>query len=99
VEFLRRLYAGELPVSPEAAETVRALLVLGEAGGVRLSGKTGTARLGDGRLLGWLVGAAERDGVVYPYALNMEGPEAAVWGWGNRAERARAILSEVGVLP
>jgi beta-lactamase class D len=99
VEFLRRLYAGELPFSAEAAGTVRALMVLEEGEGYRLSGKTGTARLGNGRLLGWLVGAVERGGVVYPFALNVEGPSEAVWGWGNRTERAKAILSELGVLP
>lgn len=99
VEFLRRLYADELPVSAGAAETVRRLMVLEEGEGYRLSGKTGTARLGDGRLLGWLVGAVERDGAVYPFALNVEGPSEAVWGWGSRAERAKAILAELGVLP
>jgi beta-lactamase class D len=99
VIFLQRLYEGSLPVSPEASETLRSLMVLDEGEGYRLSGKTGTARLGNGRLLGWLVGAVEREGEVYPYALNVEGPSEAVWGWGDRTDRAKAILTELGVLP
>jgi beta-lactamase class D len=99
VSFLQRLYEGDLLVSPEASETLRALMVLEEGEGYRLSGKTGTARLENGRLLGWLVGVVERGGEVYPYALNVEGPSEAVWGWGNRTDRVKAILSELGVLP
>src|SRR5690606_26121045 len=73
VEFLRRLAAGDLPVSPQAEEAVREILLLESEGGRRLYGKTGwlMARQPD---LGWFVGWVEKDGVRYPFALNMDLP-------------------------
>ncbi|RWP28693.1 class D beta-lactamase [Mesorhizobium sp.] len=67
--FLRRLLAGELPVSDKAHAMTKAILPTFRSGGWTVQGKTGTTRLGDGpdqhslgwRSLGWFVGWANKD--------------------------------------
>jgi beta-lactamase class D len=78
VTFLRRMVAGELPVSPSARDTVMAIMPKFTAGAWTVSGKTGTyyERHGDGsfnteRQLGWFAGWAERgeERLVFAYLI------------------------------
>ncbi|WP_417588716.1 class D beta-lactamase [Pararhodobacter oceanensis] len=69
VQFLARLLGDDLPASAEAQAQARAITVQSEAGGWRISGKTGAAypRRADrsfdrARGYGWFVGWAERGG-------------------------------------
>lgn len=106
VDFLRRLWAGELPVSERSAAIVRDLMLLDEGPGWRLYGKTGTAEVTPTRELGWLVGTVERvreDGSgpdVSLYALNMEGERVwEAWPPDRRAGLVERILVRLGALP
>lgn len=97
--FLQRFYTGQLGVSPGSTEIVKDILVLEETPEYRLSGKTGTAELSEGREVAWLVGYVERQGRVYYYALNLEGEGSVVWDRGRRVTVTKEILRELGVLP
>ena len=74
VEFLRRLYREELPVSKRSMAIVKEIMTLEETPGYRLSGKTGGGPLGEGRFLGWFVGYLETKGEAYLFATQIEGP-------------------------
>jgi beta-lactamase class D len=97
VDFLRRLYEGRLPVSPRTTAAVKEILVMEDSAGYRLSAKTGATSLPDGTMIAWLVGYVERDGGVQYFAMNLSGPEDAVFP--GRVERAKGMLRELGVLP
>jgi beta-lactamase class D len=106
VEFLRRLWAGELPVSERSASVVRELMTLDEGPGWRLYGKTGTAEVTPTRELGWLVGTVERErgdatgADLSVFALYMEGERVwEEWPPDRRAELVERILLELGALP
>lgn len=99
VEFLRHFLAGELGLSPRTEAVAREIMLLQDDGELRLSGKTGTARLPGGRLLAWLVGYAECGGEEYVYALNLEGEGDMVWNeWQapRRITAVRSMLAELG---
>lgn len=78
VDFLHRLYAGRLPVKPQSAAAVQAMMVQSEAGGLRVSGKTGScATTADGRRsVGWWVGRIKAPGKDLVIAASMEGEQA-----------------------
>ena len=99
VQFLRRFYTGQLGASPRSTQLVKDFLVLEETPEYRLSGKTGTARLSEGREVGWLVGYVEREGQTHVYALNLEGRSEDVGLPGRRIGLAKAMLGELGILP
>ena len=98
VEFLRRFYNAELGVSERSTKTARELLVLEEASGYRLSGKTGWAGLGDPNApqVGWLVGYLERGEDVHFFAINIDIRSAE--DARARLTITKAILDELGVL-
>jgi len=62
--FLRKLLAGQMPVSAKAHEMTRAILPSFTAGDWTVQGKTGSTMLGKGgkRSRGWFVGWAEKNG-------------------------------------
>ncbi|HEX8336579.1 MAG TPA: penicillin-binding transpeptidase domain-containing protein [Pyrinomonadaceae bacterium] len=74
VEFLKRLYKEELPVSKRSMRIVKEIATLEETPAYRLSGKTGGGPLGGGRFLGWFVGYLETKGDTYIFATEIEGP-------------------------
>jgi beta-lactamase class D len=74
VDFLRRFYREELPVSKRATATVKDILALEETPDYKLSGKTGGGALGEKRYLGWFVGYVETKGDTYFFATQIEGP-------------------------
>lgn len=96
VELLTRLHAGQLPFTDETRAIVLRNITLSSDKGVRLLGKTGSG-FQDGKwILGWFVGYVEREGKVYVFATNVEGPDGAN---GGRARTiTRAILRDIGLL-
>ena len=74
VEFLKRLYKGELPVSKRSIQTLKEIMTLEETPEHKLSGKTGGGPLGEGRYLGWFVGYLETKDNTYLFATEIEGP-------------------------
>ena len=74
VDFLRRLYKEELPVSKRSISIVKEIITLEETPDYRLSGKTGGGPIGEGRFLGWFVGYVETKDNTYFFATQIEGP-------------------------
>lgn len=70
VDFLRRFYNNDLPVSKSSIEKVKDIIVLEQTDTYKLSGKTGGGRLTDKDNVMWLVGYVEKDSKQYFYALN-----------------------------
>lgn len=70
--FLKRLWATDLPVAPEAQAATRQLVsILRDEPDARIRGKTGTARLPDGSR-NWLVGTVETERGTAFFALWVE---------------------------
>ncbi len=98
VEFLKKFYAGRLPVSKRSVEIVKDILVLEKTPTYTLSAKTGGGSIAEGTLIGWFVGYVETKGNVYFFATNIEGasyPEIRE----KRIDVTKSILQELGVLP
>jgi beta-lactamase class D len=98
VEFLKKLYAGRLPVSKRSIEIVKDILVLEQTPSYKLSAKTGGGSLAEGTYIGWFVGYLETQGNVYFFATNIEGasyPEIR----DKRIDVTKRILTELGYLP
>lgn len=72
-EFLHRLATGKLPAKPDSIEAVKEITLLEKTDEYALHGKTGWYWPdGGGQQIGWWVGWIERDGAVYPFALNID---------------------------
>lgn len=97
VDVLHRLYRDELPFSGRSMEIVRRILVLEEGPEYRLSGKTGTVQQ-SGRPIGWFVGALEKGGRLYCFALNIEGATVDEAFLKARVGITREILNDLGLL-
>lgn len=98
VEFLKKFYAGRLPVSKRATEIVKDILVLEKTPEYTLSAKTGGGSIAEGTYIGWFVGYVETKGNVYFFATNIEGksyPEIRE----KRIDVTKRILAELGMLP
>ena len=92
VDFLRRLYANDLPFSGRNMDIVRSIMVLEEGEGYTLRGKTGWA--GD---MGWFVGYLERGENAYFFAANIDietDDDAPA-----RIGITRGILADLDLLP
>ena len=98
VEFLKKLYAGRLPVSKRSTEIVKDILVLEKTPTYTLSAKTGGGSIAKGTLIGWFVGYVETQGNVYFFATNIEGSSYAEIR-EKRIDVTKRILAELGVLP
>jgi beta-lactamase class D len=99
VEFLKRLYQGDLPLSQRSMNIVKEILVLEKAGSYQLSGKTGSGQ----RLIpheGWFVGYLETKGNVYFFATNFESSSPDGLANGDTARKISLdILRGLGLLP
>lgn len=70
VNFLKKFYLSELPVSPSTQETMKELLEIEKTRDQTLSGKTGWAITGT-QQIGWFVGYVEKNENVYFFATNI----------------------------
>ncbi len=101
VEFLKKLYAEQLPVSRRSIEIVKDILVLEQTPTYRLSGKTGGGSkggTGEGKIIGWFIGYVEREGNVIFFALNIDGENYPAIR-DKRAALTKQILASQGYLP
>ncbi len=99
VEFLKRLYQGELPFSARSMNIVKEILVLDKTASYQLSGKTGSVQ----RITpheGWFVGYLETQGNVYFFATNYETSSPDGLASGDTARKISLdILKGLGLLP
>jgi bla regulator protein BlaR1 len=73
VNFLRRFYDYQLPVSKKNVDIVKEVITLSDEGGVKLSGKTGSGGSSLNKYInGWFVGYVEMKKNVYIFATNIE---------------------------
>ena len=105
VEFLRRLFAGELEVPVEHRTLLQDSLLLETVGGHRISGKTGACPEGKGLWHGWLVGwiepppaEEEHGGISWIFATHLTGASYATIA-DERFRLSRAVLTDLGALP
>ena len=98
VEFLKRLYQGDLPFSQRSMNIVKEILVLEKTESYQLSGKTGSVqRLTP--LAGWFVGYLETKGNVYFFATNFESSSPDGFANGDTARKmSQNILRGLGLL-
>jgi beta-lactamase class D len=98
VEFLKRFYKGELPVSKRTTDIVKDILVLEKTDDYKLSGKTGlSSKLSSGKYLGWFVGYLEKKDDVYFFATNLEDTSSKAL-IPKRVEITKRILTELGLI-
>ncbi|MBA3440586.1 MAG: class D beta-lactamase [Pyrinomonadaceae bacterium] len=98
VEFLRRFYKEELPVSARSIQIVKEIISLEQTPAYKLSGKTGSGSLPGGKALGWFIGYVERSDNVYFFATNIEGANYSAVR-DKRIALTKRILLELGWLP
>lgn len=97
VEFLKRLYKEELPVSKRSVNIVKEIMTLEETPGYKLSGKTGGGPLDENRYLGWFVGYLETKENTYLFATEIEGPTYLAIR-DERIAVTKRILADLGHL-
>ena len=98
IEFLKAFYTGRLPISKRSTEIVKDILLLEATPAYRLSAKTGGGPIAEGKVIGWFVGYVEKDGDVYFFALNIEGPSYIAIR-DKRIDVTKQILRDLGYLP
>jgi beta-lactamase class D len=97
VEFLKRLYKEELPVSKRSIKIVKEITTLEQTPGYTLHGKTGGGPLGENRYLGWFVGYVETKDDTYFFATEIEGP-TYISVRDERIALTKRILSDLGYM-
>ena len=99
IEFLKRLYAGELPFSQRNMDIVKSILIQEKTDDYRLSGKTGSAQRVAPHT-GWFVGYLETQGNVYFFATNIESTGPDGMANGETAKQInRTILQRLDLIP
>lgn len=93
VDFLKRFYTNQLPISKRNIDIVKRILMLGNKEGATLSGKTGTgwrdAVINSEAINGYFIGYVEKDGHTYFFATNLEADGQATGG------KAKAITLQI----
>jgi beta-lactamase class D len=97
IDFLKRLYQGNLPFSKRTMDIVKEMLVLEKTQAYTLSVKTGWAQRVNLQV-GWWVGYVEIQGDVYFFANNFESSAPDARFGPAREEITRAILRELGLI-
>jgi bla regulator protein BlaR1 len=95
VDLLNKLYAGQLPFSPDIVSVVKKNITLSDKDGIRFMGKTGSAFPNGKWTTGWFVGCVEKEGRRYIFATNIQGDGA---NGGKAREITKKIAEELGVL-
>lgn len=72
IEFLRKFYNYNLPVSKQSIDIVKDIILLEKTDSYKLSGKTGGGMMTESDYIMWLVGYIEKDQRVYLYAMNLK---------------------------
>lgn len=98
IEFLKKFYNGNLPVSKRAMDIVRNIIILDQKPEYTFRGKTGWS-ISDVNNNGWLVGWVEANDNVYFYATNCESAKDNEKFGESRRAITEKILKELKVLP
>lgn len=98
LEFLKKFYAGKLPVSRRSIDIVKEIMVQESTPAYKLSAKTGGGPRSAGVVIGWYVGYVEARGNVYFFAMNIDGPNYLSIR-DKRIALTRSVLARLGVLP
>lgn len=76
IDFIKKLYLNQLPVSKRSMDIVKDIMVLQDTLGQTLRGKTGWATFPD-QNIGWFVGYLEEKDNAYFFATNLEAGQPA----------------------
>lgn len=98
IEFLKKMYKRELPVSERSISIVEKIMILDVTSEYVFRGKTGWSQ-SETENNGWLVGWVERGGNVYFYATNCESSLDNKKFGESRRNITEKILRDMGVLP
>lgn len=71
INFLKRLYQSELPISERTEMIMKRMIVIEDTDDYKLSGKTGWS-IRNGNNNGWFVGYVETQSKIYFFATNIE---------------------------
>lgn len=99
IEFMLRLYQGDLPFRPEVIRTVKDIALMEETETYKLRAKTGLAVVGDQENTGWWVGWVEKDDNVYFFATLLLAQHPDDTFIPKRISVTREILSQMNILP
>jgi len=99
VEFLSRLYRGDLPFSAGTMATVRDMMVADQTEEHVIRAKTGWAVMPPSENVGWWVGWVERRGRVHVFATVLEATAPNQTFGPARQGVTRSVLGQLGVLP
>lgn len=97
IEFLKRLYREELPVSRRAMDITKKIILLEDTLGYKLRAKTGWGDQ-DELSIGWFVGWVEKNSSVYFFATNFESKDPPDNFAAARKEITMKILKELGII-
>ncbi len=97
IEFLKRLYTGQLGFSDRTMAIVKDIMTLEQTETYTLRGKTGWATDKDSNL-GWLVGYLEQNGNVYVFATNLTAQGDTYPMVSARMDITKGILKELGLM-
>jgi len=75
IDFLRRFYSTQLPISERTTQLMKKLMVINSSDEYQLSGKTGWA-IRESNNIGWFVGYLEKGNKVYYFATRIEPQDA-----------------------
>ena len=100
-EFLHRLYAGKLPVKPQAAQAVEQVMAGETRGGATISGKGGDcATLSDSsREVAWYVGRLASGPHDWTFAASLEGDSKAALPGIELEHRVKSAFAQAGLWP
>lgn len=92
IDFLDRLWRGNLPMSHQAIDMTKKIMLIEQGSKGTLYGKTGWA---PAQNIGWFVGVIETPGGFHVFALNMDMPDVALAG--HRAAIVKALAARLGL--
>ena len=97
VDFLKRLYLGELPFSKRTMDIVREIMLVSNTLGLVLSAKTGRSEQ-DAKQIGWYVGYLERGGDVFFFSNCIQSSGSSIPDFNSaRVVMTYKILADLGL--
>lgn len=96
VDFLKKIYYAELPVSARSLEVLKKIMIYESTENYTMRAKTGWAVSSD--MTGWFVGYVEKADNVYFFALNIEAPEGKANFAADRISITKEILKEEKII-
>lgn len=99
IDFLMRLYKGELPFLKRSMDIVKEIMIAKDTLDYVLRAKTGRSGQ-NGKQIGWYVGYLERKGEVYFFSNCVQSDSASILDFlAARVQITSAILAELGLTP